>query len=511
MDTNDLENYSSEQIWAHLSESENEEKVDLLLELYDRCMKMEDFIQAASIAEQAASEAEKCMGNITVENAFYKQGFALWKEDRNLEAIQAFTRGVNTYQEPDSKVELSKNQWGIAVAYFDEGNFLEAASWANLSSDSAVSSEAFSMAGLSKFVEGKSLHSAGKSDEALKMCELARNYRRAEYELDRVAEIDGYMASIHSSNGNHYEAINLLRNCLVLAEATDSVEIKYFSYRLGNSLLDFAYHDEARTHLERARAGYQEIDDHGSVAECCFSLSLTYRGNDMLDHAIDLARTATSLWDATGNDTSYLRGLQRVAILLAAKEDYGSAIDNNNRIIDFISSKGGESYQIQLGWAQLRNATCYQNSYMWEFSLMKLEETKLFGPSSSHMGNTWYYSLKALALYELDRHEEALGVADTGLSLTGNDDVDEDTAVLYEIKARVSLEQDRPDKERHLAHAIALLLAFGKTEKARELSDYFKPDFSPQVRDSILSGDSVEQSRDTGGEQLPRIGVVASE
>jgi tetratricopeptide (TPR) repeat protein len=149
----------------------------------------------------------------------------------------------------------------------------------------------------------------------------------------------------------------------------------------------------------------------------------------MLDHAIDLARTATSLWDATGNDTSYLRGLQRVAILLAAKEDYGSAIDNNNRIIDFISSKGDDSYQIQLGWAQLRNATCYQNSYMWEFSLMKLEETKLFGPASSHMGNTWYYSLKALALYELDRHEEALGVADTGLSLTGNDDVDEDTIV----------------------------------------------------------------------------------
>ena len=29
MDTNDLENYSSEQIWAHLSEAVKEEKVDL--------------------------------------------------------------------------------------------------------------------------------------------------------------------------------------------------------------------------------------------------------------------------------------------------------------------------------------------------------------------------------------------------------------------------------------------------------------------------------------------------
>jgi tetratricopeptide (TPR) repeat protein len=352
---------------------------------------------------------------------------------------------------------------------------------------------------------------AGKSDEALKRCEVARGYRRAEQELDRVAEIDGYMASIHSNMGNHFEAVNLLRNCLVLAEATNSVEVKYFSYRLGNSLLDSGFYDEARTHLERARRGYEEVEDHGSVAECCFSLSLTYKGEQNRQQAIDLARTAASLWDAIGNDASYLRGLQRVAILLAADEDYAGAVDNNRRIIDFINARSEEDFVIQLGWAQLRIASCYQLSEIWEFSLDKLDETKLFGPDSSHPGNTWYYSLRALALYKLDRHEEALGVADTGLSLTGNDDVDEDTAVLYEIKARVSLEQDRPDKERHLAHAIALLLAFGQTEKARELSDYFKPDFSPQKRDSILSGDSVEESRDVGGEKLPAAGVSSGE
>jgi hypothetical protein len=123
-----------------------------------------------------------------------------------------------------------------------------------------------------------------------------------------------------------------------------------------------------------------------------------------------------------------------------------------------------------------------------------LDATKLFGKDSTHSGNAWFYSLKAAALYQLNLREEALGVADTGLSLTNNEEVDLYTATLYEIKARVSLEQNRPDKERHLAHAIALLLAFNYSTKARELSEYFKPDFSPPKSDNILSDENADSS-----------------
>ena len=139
MDTDDLGNYSSEQIWAHLAESENEEKVDLLIELYHRSYRDSDYAQAASLAEQAAVEAAKCMSNLRVENAYYKQGIALSQAERYDEAIAAYTAGINCYQEPDSKVELSKNQWGVAAALYDSRKFEEAVGWAHKSADSAAS------------------------------------------------------------------------------------------------------------------------------------------------------------------------------------------------------------------------------------------------------------------------------------------------------------------------------------------------------------------------------------
>ena len=86
-------------------------------------------------------------------------------------------------------------------------------------------------------------------------------------------------------------------------------------------------------------------------------------------------------------------------------------------------------------------------------------------------------SLRARSLYALGMVEEALGVADSALAATEDDDVNLSTALLYEIKARVGLAQTRPDRERHLAHAIALLLAFGQVESATELAAHFKPSF----------------------------------
>jgi len=139
-----------------------------------------------------------------------------------------------------------------------------------------------------------------------------------------------------------------------------------------------------------------------------------------------------------------------------------------------------------------------------------LESSSLFGKDSTHTGNVWYYSLKSKALFALDRHEEALGVAETALAGVRNDEVNFHIAHLYEIKARVSMEQDRSDKERHLAHAIALLLAFGETDKARELSEYFKPDFSPQKPDNILVEENAESAKDEHARtaELPGFGFT---
>jgi tetratricopeptide (TPR) repeat protein len=516
MDTNNLDQYSDDQLWALLAEAENEARVDILFEFVERNAGRGDNAQAASFAEQAATEAEKCMGSSTVENARYRQGLAFWRANRYEEAMSAFQAGIEKYQEPDMKIELSKNQWGVASCLYYMEQYEDSAKWAKISTDSALAEEAYSMAGLNKFLEAKSLYLNDQEQEALKACEEARSYRRREKELDEVADIDAYMATIYSYLGNHAEAVSLLRNCLVLAEATSSKSIKYFSYRLGNALIDLEEYQEARTHLEVARDLYKEVEDHASLADCFFSLSLTYRGDSDLNAALEvqtaleLVRSATSLWDALGNDNSYIKGLQKISILLFTQENYHQSIEINKRIMDFCEGSDKPSHIDSYGWALLRAADCYQALGQNQVSLEMLEASPLFGKNSTHSGNVWFYSLKGKALFALDRHEESLGVAETALAGVRNDEVNYHIAHLYEIKARVSMEQDRPDKERHLAHSIALLLAFGETDKARELSEYFKPDFSPQKPDNILVEENAESAKDEHARtaELPGFGFT---
>jgi tetratricopeptide (TPR) repeat protein len=450
------------------------------------------------------------MNNTTVENARYRQGLAFWRANRYDEAIAAFQLGVDRYCEPDEKIELSKNQWGIASSLLGKKEYDEAAVWAKTSTESALAESAYSMAGLNKFVEAKALYLGDREVEALAACEEARSYRRVEQELDEVADIDAYMAQIHTFLDNYSEAANLLRNCLVLAEATSSANIKYFSYRLGNALIDLNEYAEARQHLERARDLYQLADEHAYLADCFYSLSLTYRGDNSLDTALELTRSATSLWDALGKDSSYIKGLQRTAILLFSKQDYQESIVVNQRIIDFVNTFDEPETFESLGWALLRMIDCYQEIQNFEYSLELLETTELFGADSQHSAKRWFYSLKAKALYALGSHEEALGVAESALAQTSNDEVDFNTAYLYEVKARVSLQQNRSDKERHLAHAIALLLAFGESAKATELSKYFKPDFSPPKSDNILNDESINDMGSGQAENPPGFGFALS-
>ena len=485
MDTNRLNELTVGQLWATLNEAENEQRVDIFEELYNRSYNSGEYAEAATIADQMATEAEKCMSSGTVENAYYKQGLAFWKANRYEEAMDAFNKGINKYEEPNSKIELSKNQWGISSSLYNSYRYAESVEWANKATESALAEDAYSMAGLNKYLEAQALYYSDRELEALAACEEARGYRRQEKQLDEVATIDAFTANIHAYLGNYEKAVDLLRNCLVLAEATSS-SVSYYSYRLGNALIDKEEYDEARLHLQRAKNGYEENEDHASLADCLYSLCLTYRRDDEINFALENVRSAISLWDALGNDKSYIKGLEKLSILLF-NEDLDAAIEINQRLINFIATPDND-YEIgSYGWALLRLVDCLRLRDDFENGLSLLESTDLFGLNSTHSGNNWYYSLKSRMLYALGRHDEAMGVADTALSQTVDESVSSHTAYLYEIKARVSLEQNRPDKERHLAHAIALHLAFGETNLARDLSSYFKPKFSPAPRDLIMS------------------------
>ena len=486
MENIDLDQCSENQLYSMLQDSEGEDRLRLLNKLLDRSENNNDYRKAASFAEQATELAVKFAPNIDVENFCYRQGLNLWRVSEYEPAIAAFSVGVSKYAGEDDQTELSKNYWGLADSHLKLDNYDESIKFAQLGTDAALVNDGFETAGFNKFVQGKALYFADREQEAIDACIEARQYKRRVSNTAAVYDIDDYIATIYRYLGQYDEAEILLRNCLTLADATTRNR-SYANMRLGNILIDQEKLDEARLHLQIARSLYHEEDNLEALADCDMSISKTYLGYSFVEDALKFARSATSLWDALGQVSSYIRGLERQSILLFTGERYLEAADMDDRIISEIGETEDSHFLNMKIYAQLRKADDFVPLELWDSVLETLNSTNQFGQTSTHSGNLWFYALKARALYALNRHEEAMGIADSGLALTEESGVNNNTAYLYEIKARVSLEQNRPDKERHLAHAISLHLAFGDVDKARELSEYFKPNFTPQSK----SGDVI--------------------
>ncbi len=72
--------------------------------------------------------------------------------------------------------------------------------------------------------------------------------------------------------------------------------------------------------------------------------------------------------------------------------------------------------------------------------------------------------------------QDAARIAGLALELTDEDEISYRTAEMYEIRARWLLDSGSGQGRQELAQAIAIHLAFGSTERARELSKYFMPE-----------------------------------
>ena len=83
----------------------------------------------------------------------------------------------------------------------------------------------------------------------------------------------------------------------------------------------------------------------------------------------------------------------------------------------------------------------------------------------------WKHTMRARAHFAMDAADEALAEVDSALGVTNDDNLDAETAYLYAIRAQLLLRADNKAGERDLAHAIAIHLAAGEDDEAREERD----------------------------------------
>ena len=497
----DFGNQGESDLWDALASAALEDRVDLLMELARRAFDERAYARAGDLAGQAASEAEAVMSSSQVEDCRHLEGRCRAMADSTEEALSAYRAGIDAYVAPDPTVSLARNYWGTADVLFQKAMYVEAAQAARQSVDAALSAEDFGLAGLSALLQSRALYLGDFEEEALETCGIARNYYREVPSPRRVTDVDDFAATVLLFLGRNEEAADHLERCLTMARtAGNEGDIAYAQYRLAQARTQQGEEESALRLLEEAGAIYQQLGELADVAQCASATTRSLERLGRVVDAIDSARTASTLWDALGREYDYLRMQGFLSRLLYAQGQFNDAIRVNQRIIAASHGSANEDIQSQGGWALLRMADNHLALESWAQVLSVLDGDTYWTGSEETSGRLWMATMRARALFALGKSEEALGVADSALAATEDGDVNSNTAYLYEIKARVGLAQMRPDRERHLTHAIALHLAVGEDDVARDLADYFRPSFShgAQVDFDELGGPKVSNSPPVG-------------
>ena len=87
-------------------------------------------------------------------------------------------------------------------------------------------------------------------------------------------------------------------------------------------------------------------------------------------------------------------------------------------------------------------------------------------------------SIYCRALFSLERKQEALQVANEGISEASSEHWAFVIATFFEVRGRLTEESHPRQSEQDLANSIALYLASGAVNRAEELSTKFMPEFS---------------------------------
>ena len=123
------------------------------------------------------------------------------------------------------------------------------------------------------------------------------------------------------------------------------------------------------------------------------------------------------------------------------------------------------------------NATGSFRAQILKLATQRLSEgTAEEGDAPNRASRRWAFELAARALRDTVHLEDAARIAGLALELTDEDEISYRTAEMYEIRARWLLDSGSGQGRQELAQAIAIHLAFGSTERARELSKYFMPE-----------------------------------
>lgn len=472
----DLTKMTDEDLWAQLPSAVGRERLEVLYELGQRASQREDYDRATTLWQEIESYGGELGEPLIVADALRLQGgAAYWNADLDA-AVGLYERSSRAFSEAGASKQAAGVLCLLADVHKVRNDHERQLATAIEARTLAEFEEIDDMAGDAAFMEAQALYFLDREEESLRACRLARDYFRHSNRPDRVAAVDDFTIAVHLFLGNRDEALEIARGCLVLAQMSSSqFDDAYARLRLAEVLQARAETDEALEQADLAMADYRARDDLRGVARCFQVKADAHFEAENLTAALRAYADARVLFEATGRDLEVLRCDARTAIVKHWLGDYKNAAELNRRCV--LGYEVMANYDA-MRWAIVRLMDNLQADGQTQECLevaqgsLNAWSQEFGGDEASHRE---FMGLYALALEADGRTQEATSIADKVIAGTPAREASLGVAYCYEVRGRAGLATEEEAAGQDFSHAIALHLARGRVDRARELSAYFLP------------------------------------
>ncbi len=473
----DLQQFTDEDLWSRLADTEGRDRLEILFELGGRASRRGDYDRATTLWQEAQAVAEKLDDYRMAAEALRLQGAAAFYSGDYAVAIDLYRRAAHGHEQAGQTREAAGALWCLADAFRavgDSENQLEAA---GESRKLAEYEQEHPLAGDACHMQARALFVLDRDEEALAACIAARDFYRAAERPLKVAEVDDFAISLHLYLGHLDDALQLARGCLVLARMSSSDEDDaYARMRLADVFLQRGDIDDALEQAGMALLAYRSHDNFLGAARC-----EQLRGEAFLDkgettQALEAFADARVIFDATGSDLEALRCETRLAITLHFAGDHRAAARANSRLADAYRQLDDRLSNAR--WSVVRLLDNLQEAGAHRDCLQAAEDYMDAWPEGSTAEDPSYREYLGLYAFALDKcgqPEQATAMANHVIANTPAREAGLGTAYCYEVRGNSRLHSDEAAASQDFSHAIALLLARGRVDRARELSMYFLP------------------------------------
>ena len=481
MDDDDLtpDDATEDELWEMLEEASGVDRARILHELGGRAFSEQEYEQSVALAESAAVQARESGDELLTARSLFGQAAGLRRLGRTAELIDVAMEAADLLRANGEPAEIAECHGMVAAALSDLGDDEAALDHWSSAARLFESEEHPGEAGRMWMALGEALGRLGRQEEALARIDHARALFRGSEEPGAVPWADDRAAAALIDLGRADEALERLRSALSVREAQRDVpRIAYAHYRLGWTLRLVGQFEDALNHLSIAAEAFDDLDELEGRARCDLEAANALTSLGQFEEADDLYRRTRAVFDALGHDSQVVLSDANRAVLLARTGRLQEAADLNTALVRRATDAGitwllGDISNhlarnlIELGQPADALEVLDDQSEEWLENAARVQSQ----------------ALRAKALLATGRRALAARAAEDGLRLAAGAGAEAamvaERAELYEIRGQSRLTSRSAARlaaaERDLAHAVALYLAAGLTEKARELSQRFLP------------------------------------